>query len=557
MKKYIQRTGIAALAIASLLHTACKKNAEFGSLSTGDYSDTTGSLKTSSSAMFSNIGMALTYNYALDAKTMGILKREVNNITFGNELKNESVVRGSNGAYDYTTADAFYNLASTNGIQVFGHTLVWHAQQNVTYLNTLLNALSTPSVPAPNLLANLNGGFEDGSGNSFTGWNNLAGGSSSATFSATAGNGSARALQVNVVTAGANAYDIQSIGPQYAVTAGRTINFSVDIKSTNTAGTVKVVIQNSGYQERIITTTGGNTWTTYTFSLTANEANPIIRLNFPSAGIYAIDNIVVQDPNQAVQGVGASAAQKAAVIDDAMKKYIVTTVQRYSGKIKAWDVVNEPFTDNGALRTPATYTIPAAKASSEFLYAQYIGSNKYDQNNYVVKAFQYAKAADPTITTFINDYNLEFSRAKVDSMVALVTYINKGGQLVDGLGTQMHINLGTNLSNIDYMFKRMASTGLKVRVSELDVVLNSGKAGTFTPDAITLSYQAAMYKYVVQSYIANVPANQRYGITVWGVTDTDSWLNTATSPDMPLLFDKSYMKKPAYAGFKQGLVTPM
>ncbi|RYE11498.1 MAG: hypothetical protein EOP44_01360, partial [Sphingobacteriaceae bacterium] len=246
-------------------------------------------------------------------------------------------------------------------------------------------------------------------------------------------------------------------------------------------------------------------------------------------------------------------AQKSVIIDSAMKKYITNTIKHYSGKIKTWDVVNEPFTDRGLLRTPSSYTIPAANVSNQFLYAQYIGSNAYDQNNYVLKAFQYAKAADPTVTTFINDYNLEYLTAKADSMKALVTFINKNGALVDGVGTQMHITLSTSQANIDYVFRTLASTGLKVRISELDVALNPTKTASYTPDATVLANQAAMYKYVVQSYIKNVPAAQRYGITIWGVTDTDSWLNTAAAPDFPLLFDKNYTKKPAYTGFLQGL----
>jgi endo-1,4-beta-xylanase len=49
-----------------------------------------------------------------------------------------------------------------------------------------------------------------------------------------------------------------------------------------------------------------------------------------------------------------------------------------------------------------------------------------------------------------------------------------------------------------------------------------------------------------------VPLAQRYGVTVWGVSDTDSWLNVAGSPDFPLLFDTQYVKKAAYSGFKMG-----
>lgn len=519
--------------------------------------DTSGMLKVTTASYFTNMGFAVTYNSMnTNAAFAATVKNEANVVTFGNELKEGSVVK-NDGTYNYSTADALYNLCSTAGLQVYGHTLVWYSQQNATWLNGLIAAAGNPGTggtPAPNLLAGLNGDFEQGSGNSFTGWTDLAGGVSSATFAAVAGNNSTRALQVNVTTPGANAYDVQAIGPQFPVTSGHTINFSIDIKAAAAGGTVRIVVQNTAYLQYDITPT--TSWATYTFSLTVNESSPNIRLNFPSAGTYTVDNIVITDPSQAVAGSGAqpaTPAQAAAVIDAEMKRYITTTMTRYAGKINAWDVVNEALADNGAMRSNANYTIPAANLSNQFLYGQYLGT-KYDQNNYVLKAFQYAKLANPTALRFINDYNLEYSKAKVDSMKALVTFINQNGAaLVDGIGTQMHINLNTSQTGIDYAFQTLASTGLKIRISELDVSLNSAKASGFVATSAQLSSQADMYKYVIQSYIKNVPAAQRYGVTVWGVSDTDSWLNASAAPDAPLLFDASYKKKPAYSGFKQGL----
>jgi endo-1,4-beta-xylanase len=517
--------------------------------------DTSGALKATTSPYFTNMGFAVTYSPMTTIPAyLATVKREGNIVTFGNELKEGSIV-DNNGNYNYTTADALYNVCNTNGLQVYGHTLVWYSQQNATYLNGLITAAGNPGTggtPAPNLLTGLNGDFEQGSGNSFTGWNNLAGNGSSATFTAVAGNNSSRAMQVNVATPGTNAYDVQSIGPQFNVTSGHVINFSIDIKAATAGGDVRVVVQNSNYLAHDIIPTAS--WATYTFSLTVNEPTPIIRLNFPDAGVYTVDNIVATDPSQAVQGSGAQSAtpaQAAAVIDAEMNRYITTTMTRYAGKINAWDVVNEALADNGAMRSNLNYNIPAANSTNQFLYGQYLGT-KYDQNNYVLKAFQYAKAANPTALRFINDYNLEYAKAKVDSMKALVTFINQNGALIDGIGTQMHINLNTSTAGIDYAFQTLASTGLKVRISELDIALNTNKAASFVPDATMLSNQAAMYKYIIQSYIKNVPAAQRYGVTVWGVSDTDSWLNTLASPDAPLLFDANYKKKPAYAGFKQG-----
>jgi endo-1,4-beta-xylanase len=59
---------------------------------------------------------------------------------------------------------------------------------------------------------------------------------------------------------------------------------------------------------------------------------------------------------------------------------------------------------------------------------------------------------------------------------------------------------------------------------------------------------------VAESYYNNVPASQRYGITVWNLTDADSWIVTTLGrTDYPTLFNSGYQKKPAYTFFKQGL----
>lgn len=558
MKKSLPHLAV-MLSAACLFAASCKKEKSSQNVSNTNVSttsDTAGTIKATAASLFPNFGLAVTYgNMANVAAYLGTVKREATFVTFGNELKEGSVVK-SDGTYDYTTADALYNLCATNNLQVYGHTLVWYAQQNATYLNGLISALVKPgpgATPAPNLLNNLDGDFETGSGNSFTGWNNLAGNGSVATFTAATGNNSTRAMQVAVTTPGTNAYDVQSLGPTFTVSPGHTINFSIDIKAAAAGGKVRVVVQNQNYLQYDITPT--TSWATYTFSLTVGEASPSIRLNFPVAGTYTIDNIIIQDPSQANLGTGAvqpTASQMATAIDAEMRRYIQTTMTHYAGKIKAWDVVNEPLLDNGQVRTDANYTIPTANTSNQFLYAQYLGGHR-ETDNYMLRAFKYARQTAPDALLFVNDYNLEYSRAKIDSMVTLVKDLNANGATIDGVGTQMHVNLNTSLSGIDYAFQALASTGLKVRISELDIALNVSRSSSYVATTADLNAQQAMYKYIISSYIKNVPSAQRYGVTVWGVTDTDSWINTTLTPDAPLLFDKNYQKKPAYAGFMEGL----
>ncbi len=152
---------------------------------------------------------------------------------------------------------------------------------------------------------------------------------------------------------------------------------------------------------------------------------------------------------------------------------------------------------------------------------------------------------------FINDYNLETSSRKLDSLIKYVAEIKAKGAKVDGIGTQMHINWNTSMVGIEEMFKKLGATGLKIRITELDIATVLGGNAT-TPTPQLLAYQAQMAKNVVESYVRNIPKAQRAGITIWGLHDRSSWRwNNGT--EFPLFYDNEYNKKPAYAGFLQGL----
>ena len=58
-------------------------------------------------------------------------------ITAGNAMKYASIVN-DNGEMDFSTVTAFVDAASKAGVEVYGHTLCWHEQQNVKYLNSLI-----------------------------------------------------------------------------------------------------------------------------------------------------------------------------------------------------------------------------------------------------------------------------------------------------------------------------------------------------------------------------------------------------------------------------------
>ncbi|WP_066839570.1 endo-1,4-beta-xylanase [Rufibacter ruber] len=536
MKASFKKYTWAILAFAATL-SACEPD-EFGSMNFGNYTDTEGSLKDAASFP---IGMAINYNqFMSDPNYKAAVVREADNVTFEYHMKHGALVR-NDGSIDFTSADRLFDAASAAGLEVFGHTLGWHSNQNATYLNSLAGS----SGPAPQNLI-LNGSFEAGSGNSFTNWGVWNGASSvSATTVATEKQEGARGLKV-VVAANGNPWNIQVASDLFPTQTGKQYRVTFHIKAANAGGKMRLSTQGGTpqYSPDFNTSTD---WGQFTWTFPATDAQTRIMIDIGStANTYFLDNFSVVDASTTAPPTGAEVAAK---VDNALQTFISQTVTRYKGKVKAWDVVNEPMADgNGALRVRANSgTIPAT-ATDKFFWADYLG------RNWGLKAFQYAAAADPNALLFINDYNLESNNAKLDSLIQYTMELKQKGAKINGIGTQMHISTNTSYAGIVNMFKKLAATGLLVRVSELDVQLNPSELSYITDDAQHRGLQAAMYKFVLESYIKYVPANQRHGFTIWGVNDPTSWLVlTLNKNDFPLLFDKDYNKKPAYSALLQTL----
>ncbi|WP_207424624.1 endo-1,4-beta-xylanase [Desertivirga brevis] len=545
-----------AIIAAAGIFSSCEKDSQNGAFeNTGNFTDTTGGLK--SAAAFP-IGLAIEYQPAItNPKYWSIVKNEAAAITFGNELKNNAIVK-ADGSYDFATADNFYNLAKNNGIEVFGHTLVWHSQQRATYYNSLIGS-SGNSGGVTNLV--VNPGFETTTVGTAAepadGWQVLNGSGQFVSASTNTNSGS-KALQVNVPAGGQNWNSQLVTKAQIPVTAGKTYTISYFIKGAN-AQTIQFEVRPfSGTTAGSINYQGGRPVTTSYAKVSYDYVVPAgvtaIQLAFDlggTANTLYLDDVSVIDASAVPP---PSNTQIATIVDNAMKNHIQTVLSRYAGKIKAWDVINEPFADDATLRNNTN--TPAGTRNDIFVWQHYLG------RDFAAKAFQYAKAADPTADLYMNDYNLESSPSKLDAFVTLAKELKAANTGITGVGTQMHMLLSTPYANIINMMQKLAATGLKVRISELDIRINPGGANpstNYVPSEYDLRLQAAMYKFVVATYKKYVPEAQRGGITVWGIDDTSSWLNTSTNVaanrlDYPLLWNKDFAKKPAYAGFKQALL---
>lgn len=126
----------------------------------------------------------------------------------------------------------------------------------------------------------------------------------------------------------------------------------------------------------------------------------------------------------------------------------------------------------------------------------------------------------------------------------------------------MHVtysmNPATQKANEDAyvnMLHLLAATGKLVRISELDMGIADADGHTIHTADVTAEQHRLMakyYKFIVEKYLEIIPPEQQYGITAWGITDSPA--GSGWRPDEPIgLWDTNYNRKPAYAGFCDGL----
>ncbi len=422
-----------------------------------------------------------------------------------------------------------------------------------------INSISVIDLDAAPVEVNYvnNGGFETGD---LTGWSALNTGAGIEISNSEKFSGSYSVKLTSSSTA-KNAWDLQLESDQIALDASKTYTFSFYIKS-NVAGKGRVSFPGgvdgnqypwmnwtgSGASEAFTTVAGA--WTLISVELT-NTSN--VKLSFDMGYLpdvtYYIDDIKVIEKTLTRSSitfrsgpiiVDKTDEEKAQIIGEAMENWISQMVGHYKNDVHAWDVVNEPMNDAGQLRSGKNVTELAA---DEFYWQDYLGKD------YAVTAFKLARQyGSPTDKLFINDYGLENSLAKCDGLIEYVTYIESKGAQVDGIGTQMHLSLSSDTTKIAQMFQKLAATGKLIKVSEMDIQI-----GTASPTIEQYAQQAALYKYVADMYMKYIPAEQRYGITVWSVSDNaDEHVNWLPN-DAPCLWDKDYQRKHAYKGFADGL----
>lgn len=231
-----------------------------------------------------------------------------------------------------------------------------------------------------------------------------------------------------------------------------------------------------------------------------------------------------------------------------MAEHFTGEDSKYHGMFYGWDVVNEAVSDGGS-----RYRNAGEKSSWWAVY---------QSNEFIINAFRYANQyMDPEVELYYNDYNEWFSNKRAGIEQLLKDVKEAEGTRIDGMGMQGHYQTVGSPSMEEFTKAARAYAAIvgQVQITELDMKASSAYDGTEATQEAEFVIQGQRYKELYDT----VKSLREEGvnitnITLWGVVDKDSWLQTFNSVggaadgaqrQCPLLFDDYYQVKPAFWAF--------
>jgi endo-1,4-beta-xylanase len=229
----------------------------------------------------------------------------------------------------------------------------------------------------------------------------------------------------------------------------------------------------------------------------------------------------------------------AADLTSLLKQHIFTEVTRFRGKIWQWDVANEFFTDsNPSMINPNDFWVKNLGAAI------------------IPQAFRWAHEADPHALLFYNDYNIageDGTNAKSDAAFAWLQQMKQQGVPIHGVGDQGHLDTQFGFpTKMADNFKRFASIGLKVAITEADVrTFVDGPTTQVPTDHLANFAQPYFFSQMLKAALS-LP--ECISFTAWGFGDADSWIpGFFKGEGFATLYDVNLNPKPAFFDLQQDL----
>ena len=480
----------------------------------------------------------------------------------GNAMKMGSVADG-NGNMNFTKVKNYVKAATEAGINVYGHTLVWHSQQPIGWLTKLIADKPDPNGgEAYSVVAS-----KDFRTSQTVGWK-----SSESEYGYTLKFDKTNGLNIHTTKKCTNSWDVQFLAMEnIQIEKGKTYKMTMTVKGSKDGKLhSKLGDWNNGEYPDIPFTTE---WQDVEVSYKGVVESSFFMLQ---CGDFVGDIYVREIKFEGYKGqtVPQTDQERHDTLVYAMDKWIKGMMEACDGKVKAFDLVNEAISGGGN-DGEGNYVLQSSKqdnsgswdvGGSAFYWQDYMGDLEY-----VRQACRLARKYGPEdIKLFINDYNLESDWDGNKKVKSLVNWIKKweadGETYIDGIGTQMHIScfeddntLKSIKSHITTMFEVIAKSGKLCRVSEMDMGYVRGKnnrwGSSVKTDQLTEAEHKKMadfYEWIIKEYFRLIPPEQQWGICQWCTTDAPS--NSGWRGGEPVgIWDLNYYRKHAYAGFVRGL----
>ena len=219
-----------------------------------------------------------------------------------------------------------------------------------------------------------------------------------------------------------------------------------------------------------------------------------------------------------------------------MKHHITAIMERYKDVVYAWDVVNEAISDGGR---PVMGQKPSPYRNSP-LY-QIAG------DEFIKKAFIYAREADPNVLLFYNDYNAADPQ-KRDRIYNMVKSMKEEGVPIDGIGMQGHYNIyGPSMEDVDAALTKYSTIVKHIHITELDIRANEEMGGhlNFSREAGDISQTVKLLQEDQYTRLFKILRKHKDvvdNVTFWNLSDRDSWVGVR---NYPLPYDENYKPNPA------------
>jgi endo-1,4-beta-xylanase len=220
-----------------------------------------------------------------------------------------------------------------------------------------------------------------------------------------------------------------------------------------------------------------------------------------------------------------------------LRDHIFTVVNRYKGKIYAWDVVNEAISDNPNefLRNSPWYKICG--------------------DDFIIKAFEYAHEADPNALLFYNDYNTERPE-KRERIYKLLKQLVDAKVPIHGVGLQAHWSIyEPTEQELRDAVEKYSSLGLQIHFTEVDMSIypwekeRRQKKATDIDKLTPELEQKQIDQYKMVFKVFREYKDKITSVTFWNVSDRYTWLDTYPVPgrkNYPLLFDTNLKPKKVF-----------